>query len=115
MIDHGRLLYQGPTANLVTAGGALVVRSEHAAETSKLHTLLTEQGLAPARNGDQVRVELSALLGGADADSDPDALRRAVADVNRVAAAHGITLVELTVVEAELEDRYEMLMTRGAR
>jgi ABC-2 type transport system ATP-binding protein len=115
MIDHGRLLYQGPTANLVTAGGALVVRSEHAADTAKLHTLLTDQGLSAARNGDQVRIELSSLLGDAATDSDPDATRRAIADVNRVAATHGITLVELTVVEAELEDRYEMLMTRGVR
>jgi hypothetical protein len=67
------------------------------------------------RSGDRLRIQLSELTSRPALPEDLDGLRHAVAEINRAAAADDITLIELTVVRADLEDRYEALMTGGAR
>jgi ABC-2 type transport system ATP-binding protein len=115
VIDHGRRIFQGPTSQLVGSNEALVLRSEHSADLPRLEALLGRRGLHPTRSGDQLRIQLSGLTSGRAVPEDMDELRHALAEINRAATADGITLIELTVVRAVLEDRYEALVTGGAR
>ncbi len=116
VIDHGRRIFQGPTSQLVGSNQALVLRSEHPADLPRLEALLGRRGLHPMRSGDQLRIHLSELTSSGRAlAEDMDGLRYALAEINRAAAAADITLIELTVVRAELEDRYEALVAGGAR
>src|SRR6266540_3821129 len=101
VIDRGRRIFQGPTSQLVASNEALVLRSG--------------RGLHPMRSGDRLRVQLSEMTSGRALPEDMDGLRHALAEINRAATADDITLIELTVVRAELEDRYEALVAGGAR
>jgi ABC-2 type transport system ATP-binding protein len=90
VIRYGELLYSGPLADLVAqAGEAIEVMPEFPADLAHLGELLTDKGwTAVVRDGD---VHLSA-----QASLAPD--------VNRLAAAAGITLRELRPHEASLEE-----------
>ncbi len=115
VIDRGRRIFQGPTSQLVASNEALVLRSEHPADLPRLEALLGGRGLHPMRSGDRLRVQLSEMTSGRALPEDMDGLRHALAEINRAATADDITLIELTVVRAELEDRYEVLVAGGAR
>jgi ABC-2 type transport system ATP-binding protein len=115
VIDRGRRIFQGPTSQLVASNEALVLRSEHPADLPRLEALLGGRGLHPMRSGDRLRVQLSEMTSGRALPEDLDGLRHALAEINRAATADNITLIELTVVRAELEDRYEALVAGGAR
>ncbi len=112
MIDHGRRVFQGPTAQLLAAGAdELMLGCEHAADLPRLATLLEKRGLRATRTGDRLQVGLTDLL---DQASDRG-LAGLLAEINRAAMAEEVALVELSVTRSNLEDRYATLMTEGAR
>jgi ABC-2 type transport system ATP-binding protein len=90
VIRYGELLYSGPLADLVAqAGEAIEVVPEHPADVARLSRLLADEGwTAVVRDGD-IHISARASL---------------APDVNRLAAAAGITLRELRPHEASLEE-----------
>jgi ABC-2 type transport system ATP-binding protein len=121
VIEAGRRLFQGPTAAL------LAEREREVAlgcacpdELSLLAELLERRGLSCRRAGDRLLVPASALLPAASAAGDggapaTDAVRAALAELNRAAMSAGIALAELTVLGVSLEDRYQHLVSGGVR
>ena len=104
LIDAGRSLYQGPTAELLADGDAaeLIVVPLDSADRSRLAKLLAAQGrdVTLAGRGLVVRT-------GAGPQSAPvRPLDLLAADVNASAFEAGITVVELTPRRTSLEDRF---------
>ena len=104
LIDAGRSLYQGPTADLLADGDAaeLIVVPLDPADRSRLSELLAAQGrdVTLAGRGLVVRT-------GAGPQSAPvRPLDLLAADVNASAFEAGITVVELTPRRTSLEDRF---------
>jgi ABC-2 type transport system ATP-binding protein len=108
VLDRGRRVFQGATAQLLAAGGeALVLGCEHSADLPRLQALLGRRGLPSARDGNRLRVMLTDVMA---ADGTAPLATR-LADLNRAADADGLTLIELTVTGANLEDRYATLVS----
>ncbi len=101
VIDQGRRRYQGPTGNLVAGGDVVVVGCQSAADLPTLEKLLARRGLHATRRGDRLSVEL-ARAGN---------INEAVAEISRIAAAEHLTLVELSLTKATLEDSYLNLIS----
>jgi ABC-2 type transport system ATP-binding protein len=100
MVEAGRLVWSGPTAELLT-GSEAVLAAEHPRDLPRLEQLLAARGLTVRRVMDRLHtgpVEDDALL----------------AALNREAAAWGITLVELRRQGSTLEDRYGALLAGSA-
>jgi len=97
MVEAGRLVHSGPTAELLT-GSEAVLAAEDPRDLPRLERLLGHRGL-------RVRRELDRLHAGPVAD---DAL---LAAVNRAAWDEGIVLVELHRRSSTLEDRYGGLLS----
>ncbi|MGD0981538.1 MAG: ABC transporter ATP-binding protein [Solirubrobacteraceae bacterium] len=92
MIDHGRIVFQGPISGLLEAQHTgIVARAEHATDLEKLLALCVSAGKQARIDGDVLRV--SAEEGWA-------------AELNRQAFAAGITLSGLEVSRASLEDAF---------
>jgi ABC-2 type transport system ATP-binding protein len=102
VIEHGRRIFQGPTARLLAGGGRLTLACEHPAELPRLRNLLANRGLPATLDGDHVFVDLEELASAAT----PTGLTGLLAEINRAAMAEELTLVQLTVTHANLEDRY---------
>jgi ABC-2 type transport system ATP-binding protein len=110
VIDRGRQVFQGPTRELLAAGpGTLVLGCEHAADLPRLEALLGRMRLPAVRSGERLSVD----LGVAAADGD-DGSSQVVAEITRAAAEEGITLVEVRVSRARLEERYLDLLSGDA-
>jgi ABC-2 type transport system ATP-binding protein len=108
VIKQGRRLFQGPLSHLLgTDADALLLRCEAPADLPHLREMLASNGLPSARDGDRLRIPLSALRADGAAESVDDG----VAAINRTAHAAGITLVEMTMTKASLEDRYQALIS----
>ena len=104
VIDQGRMLFQGPTGQLMAGGGdVLVVGCQPETDLPRLAALLARRGLPAVRIGDRLSVDLAGV-----ADSS-----QMVAEVSRIASAENFTLIELTVTKATLEDRYLNLIPGG--
>jgi ABC-2 type transport system ATP-binding protein len=105
VIAAGRLVFQGPAAELLDQSGAsLVVAPEHPGDLDRLRALLASAGHAGrARDG---RLEI--VVDGADP-------RGLAAAVNRAAGEGGVVLAELRVARTSLEDRYLTMVDGGAR
>jgi len=89
MIQNGQLIYQGPLAELLGAQDAqLVVAAERRADHRRLRALCREQGHVAEQRGDRVYVKAPASFAG---------------DLNRLAAANGITLIEIRRERPDLE------------
>ena len=100
VIDGGRLVFQGPAAELLDRSGtSIVVAPEDPDDLERLRGLLAAAG-HEGRTGDD-RLEIA--LG----DSEPRGLAAAL---NRAAGAGGIVLAELHLTHASLEDRYLTMM-----
>jgi ABC-2 type transport system ATP-binding protein len=108
VIDGGRLIFQGPAADLLErAGSRLVVAPEHAADRDRLRGLLAAAGHdAEPAGDDDGRLEIALGVG------DPRGLAAAV---NRAAGGGGIVLAELRVARTSLEDRYLSMVQGGDR
>jgi len=92
MIDHGRIVFQGPIGGLLHAHQAdLLARPEHAADLEPLVVLCTAAGKAARVDGELVRVT---------------ATEEWAAELNRRAFAAGITLRGLEVTRASLEEAF---------
>ncbi len=92
VIRSGRLVHQGPAADLRAAQGRhLAIQPEHRADAPRLLALLEEAGLAAQidPHGEDV------VVGGG-----------AAAAVNRLAMDHGIVLVQLVERRRTLEDAF---------
>jgi ABC-2 type transport system ATP-binding protein len=105
VIAAGRLVFQGPAAELLDQSGAsLVVAPEHPGDLDRLRALLASAGHAGlVRDG---RLEI--VVDGADP-------RGLAAAVNRAAGEGGVVLAELRVARTSLEDRYLAMVDGGAR
>jgi len=104
VIDQGRMFFQGPTGKLMAGDGdVLVVGCQPAADLLRLAELLARRGLPAARTGDRLSVDLAGI-----ADTS-----ETVAEISRIASAEKLTLIELTVTKANLEDRYLNLIPGG--
>jgi ABC-2 type transport system ATP-binding protein len=107
VIKEGRRVFQGSMAELLASGGEeLVLATQRPADLTRLGELLASRGLGWSRDGSRLRVALSQL---GDLDQ-VTGLADQIAEINRTAQAAGLTLVELSMTHASLEDRYETLM-----
>jgi ABC-2 type transport system ATP-binding protein len=92
MIDHGRIVFQGPIAGLLDAQATgIVARPENAADLEKLAALCAAAGKPARIDGDAVRVSAEESW---------------AAELNRQAFAAGITLRGLDVSRATLEEAF---------
>jgi ABC-2 type transport system ATP-binding protein len=105
LIEGGRILYEGPTGDLLDdRGGRLAVAPERVADEARLMELL--------RSGDfLVGHEDGRIVVRSDRADQPGV----AAAVNRLAFDAGIVLVELSPVRATLEERYLSMVEVGAR
>ncbi|MDQ3947483.1 MAG: ATP-binding cassette domain-containing protein [Actinomycetota bacterium] len=105
MIDHGRVVFQGPAEELLGQGiTRLAVASERPSDLGRLRELLS----ARCHHVDMDGAELIVHVGA----EDPG---RLAAAVNRAAFDAGVVLVELRAQRTNLEDRYLALVTGGDR
>ena len=105
VIDGGRLIFQGPAAEMLDRSGArLVVAPEHPGDLDRLRDLLVAAG-HESRTGDG---HLEIAVDGADP-------RGLAATLNRAAGTDGIVLSELRVAHTSLEDRYLTMMNGESR
>jgi ABC-2 type transport system ATP-binding protein len=105
VIDAGRLVFQGPAAELLERSGAsVVVAPEHPDDLDRLSGLLAAAG-HESRAG---TAHLEIAVDGADA-------RGLAAALNRAAGDGGIVLAELRVSRTSLEDRYLTMVNGGDR
>ena len=92
MIDHGRIVFQGPIAGLLDAQATgIVARPENAADLEQLAALCAAAGKPARIDGDAVRVTAEESW---------------AAELNRQAFAAGITLRGLDVSRATLEEAF---------
>ena len=103
VIDGGRVIFQGPAAELLNRTGAtLVVAPEHPGDLERLRGLLATAGHDVEVGETQLHVEIG--------DADPRSL---AATINRAAGDGGIVLAELHVARTSLEDRYLTMVKEG--
>ena len=92
MIDHGRIVFQGPIGGLLDAQRTgLIARPEHAGDLEKLVALCVAAGKPARIDGEVLRVT---------AEEDW------AAELNRLAFGVGITLRALEVTRATLEEAF---------
>jgi len=90
VVRFGELIFAGPIAELMARTRSHIdVRAERETDTDRLHGALTAAGWAVTRSGTELRVATEA--GGS-------------ADINRAAAAAGVTLSSIVIVQDTLED-----------
>jgi ABC-2 type transport system ATP-binding protein len=96
IIDKGRLLFQGPTSELLTgARTRLILAPQNRRDLPRLGQLLARRGHSVEPRDDRMLVAVD----GADS-------RRLAAELNVAAMEGGVVLAELTSAAATLEDRY---------
>lgn len=106
MVEGGRQVFQGPTSALLEGTRELHLAPEHPDDLPVLVDLLRARGLLADRSDGRVRLRPAPGHPGL-----PEA-----ADLNRAAAAAGITLRELHLTGASLEERYSSLLaSAGSR
>jgi ABC-2 type transport system ATP-binding protein len=102
VIDRGACLYQGPTSQLLAAGGTRVLLAPDAPnDLHRLAQLAAASGHPVEVHGDHVVIAVDG--------TDPKAVAAAV---SRDATAAGLTLARLETVAASLEDRYLEIVAR---
>ncbi|HEY5248536.1 MAG TPA: ATP-binding cassette domain-containing protein, partial [Dermatophilaceae bacterium] len=115
VIEHGRRVFQGPTAQLLAGHDELTLACENLADLPRLEALVARYGLVATVSSGRLHVALA----DAPALDTPDGLTRLLGEINRAAMAEQVTLVELSVTRASLENRYLALTaepaTEGAR
>jgi ABC-2 type transport system ATP-binding protein len=96
VIDHGRLIYQGPAGEFLDDGAtSLVVASEYDADLDRLALLLRAEGHDATAEADRLVVPVGMHNE-----------RQLAVSINRVAFDDGITLAELFVRRPTLESHY---------
>jgi len=107
VIEHGRLVFQGPTARLLAGGSELTLACEHHEDLPRLQALLARRGLVATMADGRLHV----VLAEAGAVSGASGINGLLGEINRAAMAERVTLVELTIARASLEERY-LTLTR---
>jgi ABC-2 type transport system ATP-binding protein len=98
MIDHGRLLYDGPIGQILERQQPeLVVATEHPGELGTLARLAAKAGHPSTANGHLLRIQAPASY---------------AATLNRQAMAQGVTLVELHHDQPSLEETFLSMTTQ---
>ena len=105
LIEGGRVLYEGPTGDLLDdRGGRLAVVPERIADGAHLMELLRSRDFVVGHEDGRIVVR-------SDGRDHP----AVAAAVNRMAFDAGIVLVELSPVRATLEERYLSMVEVGAQ
>jgi ABC-2 type transport system ATP-binding protein len=103
IIDKGRLLFQGPTSELLTgARTRLILAPQNRRDLPRLGQLLARRGHSVEPRDDRMLVAVD----GADS-------HRLAAELNVAAMEGGVVLAELTSAAATLEDRYLAMVSGG--
>ena len=99
MIDHGRLLFDGPIGQILDRQRPkLVVAAEQSGDLATVAGLAAEAGhYASTADGRFLRVQAPASF---------------AAELNRLAMRHGVTLVELRPEQPSLEDTFLQMTTQ---
>jgi ABC-2 type transport system ATP-binding protein len=106
LIDTGRSLYQGPTADLLHGDDtSLAVVAHRPDDHAPLRDLLVDRGHDVAVDSGRLVIHTV----------DGDDVADLAASVNRIAFEAGIVLVELSPQRSSLEDRYLSIVHGGAR
>ena len=102
IVDHGRIVRQGPIGELIRGAGAMVVQVD-CAEPARAAQLINEAGIAAgtALTGAGLTVTLPA-----------GASRELVADINQRLADAGIPVYGLREIQTSLEDWFLSVTTR---
>jgi ABC-2 type transport system ATP-binding protein len=100
VIDHGRLLFDGPIGEVLDRQRAeLVVAAERPGDLETVARLAAEAGHPPATaDGRRLRIRAPASF---------------AAELNRQAMRHGVTLVELRPTQPSLEDTFLHMTTEA--
>ena len=100
LIQHGRLLWSGPIDELLASHGAtLVAAPEHTTDLAGLSELVIAAGYTSSVRGDRLEIRAPGSWAG---------------ELNRQAMSAGITLRELAMRDASLEQTFLDLTTTGA-
>jgi ABC-2 type transport system ATP-binding protein len=103
IIDKGRLLFQGPTSELLTgARTRLILAPQNRRDLPRLGQLVARRGHSVEPREDRMLVAVD----GADS-------HRLAAELNVAAMEGGVVLAELTSAAATLEDRYLAMVSGG--
>ena len=106
LIDTGRSLYQGPTADLLRGNASsLAVVAHRPDDHASLRDVLVDRGHDAQLDTDRLVVHTVGT----------DDLGELAASVNRIAFDAGIVLIELSPQRSSLEDRYLSMVHGGAR
>ena len=102
IVDHGRVIRQGPIDELICGAGAMVVQVD-CAEPARAVQLIDEAGIAAG----------TALTGaGLTVTLPSGASREVVADINRRLVTAGIDVYGLQEIQASLEDWFLSVTSR---
>jgi len=102
IVDHGRVIRQGPIDELIRGAGALVVQVD-CAEPARAKQLIEEAGLAAGTALAHAGLTVTLRAG---------ASREAVADLNRRLVGAGIDVYGLREVQTSLEDWFLSVTSR---
>jgi ABC-2 type transport system ATP-binding protein len=102
IVDHGRVIRQGPIDELVHGGGGRVVRLD-CSDLDAAARLIEQAGIGASTSLADVGLTVTLPAG---------ASREAVADVNRRLVEGGISVYSLQEVQASLEDWFLSVTTR---
>jgi ABC-2 type transport system ATP-binding protein len=102
IVDHGRVIQQGPIDELVRSAGARVVRLD-LSDPAAAGRLLEQAGLAASVSLGELKLTVTLRA---------DATRETVAEVNRQLVEGGISVYGLQEVHASLEDWFLSVTSR---
>ena len=102
IVDHGRVIRQGPIDELIRGAGAMVVQVD-CAEPARAQQLIDEAGIAAGTALAHTGLTVTLPAGAA---------RQAVADLNRRLVEAGIDVYGLREVQTSLEDWFLSVTTR---
>ncbi len=102
IVDHGRVIRQGPIDELIRGAGAVVVQVD-CAEPARAVQLIGEAGIAAGATLTEAGLTVTLPAG---------ASRELVADINRRLVGAGISVYGLREVQTSLEDWFLSVTSR---
>ena len=102
IVDHGRVIRQGPIDELIRGAGAMVVQVD-CAEPARAAQVIDQAGIAAGTALAEAGLTVTLPAG---------ASREVVADINRRLAGAGISVYGLREIQASLEDWFLSVTSR---